>query len=142
MRLAPGADAGYVLQVGMDHGRMQLLREGLDAWRRGDLAAVEAMFDPEATWHATEPGEWDCQNRAHIVHILRERFEQGFARADVELVDARSDAAVMVSHPSRIGGDEWPDLIATVFRFKGDKIVAMRDYRTREEALAAVRSDP
>jgi ketosteroid isomerase-like protein len=121
----------------VDHERLRLLQQGLDAWRRGDLAAVEAMFDPAATWHATEPGEWDCRNRGDIVHVLRERFEQGFARADVEVIDARGDSAVMVSYPSRIGGDEWPDLIATVFSFEANKIVAMRDYRTREEALAA-----
>jgi ketosteroid isomerase-like protein len=122
----------------MDHRRLQLLRDGLDAWRRGDLDAVEAMFDPAATWHATEPGEWDCRSRNDIVHILRERFEQGFARAEVEVVDARAESAVMISHPSRIGGEDWPDLIATVLNFRGDKIVAMRDYRTAEEALAAV----
>ena len=125
----------------MDHRRLQLLQEGLDAWRRGDLAAVEGMLDPAATWSATEPGPWDCRDRNDIVHILRERFDQGFARADLELIDARADSAVMVSYPSRIGGDEWPDEIATVFRFKGEKIVAMRDYRTREEALAAAEQE-
>jgi hypothetical protein len=106
----------------VDHKRLQLLHEGLDAWRRGDLAAVEGMLDPAATWSATEPGPWDCRDRNDIVHILRERFDQGLARADLELIDARADSAVMVSYPSRIGGDEWPDEIATVFRSRAGRL--------------------
>jgi ketosteroid isomerase-like protein len=116
---------------------LQLVREGLEAWRRGDFAAVEAMFDPAATWHATEPGEWDCRNRNDVMQILRQRYEEGFARGEVKILDARSDAVIILSHPNQIAGDEWPDEVATVFTFEGERIVAMKDFRTREEALAA-----
>jgi|SRR5947208_4033582 len=99
------------------------------------------MFDPAATWHWYEPGEWDCENRDDVLRTLRERYQQGFARADVELVDAGPDAVVLVSHPSEIGGDEWPDETATLVRFRADSVVAMQDFKTRDEALAASRGE-
>ena len=117
---------------------LALAQEGLDAWRRGDFAAVEAMLAPDATWRWWEPGEWDCANRDDILRTLRERYEQGFGRAEMEFVDGGPGAVIVVSHPSEVGGPEWPDEAATVLSFDGEKVVAMQDYRTRDEALAAV----
>jgi len=45
---------------------------------------------------------------------------------------------IVVSHPSQIGGPEWPAETATVMRFRNEKVVSMQDYRTEREALAAV----
>ena len=117
---------------------LALAHEGLEAWRRGDLSRVESMLDPRATWRWWEPGEWDCASRDDIIRTLRERHEQGFGRAGMELVDGGSGAVIVVSHPREVAGDEWPEEVATVLSFEGEKIVAMRDYPTRAEALAAI----
>jgi len=45
---------------------------------------------------------------------------------------------IVVSHPSEIGGPEWPAETATVMRFRDGRVVSMQDYRTQPEALAAV----
>ena len=119
---------------------LALAREALEAWRRGDFSRVEALLEPRATWHWWEAGDWDCTNRDDIIRTLRERYEQGFGRADMELVDGGAGGVIVVSHPSEIGGDEWPEESATVLSFEGEKIVAMKDYPTRDEALAAVGS--
>ncbi len=117
---------------------LALAREGLEAWRRGDFARLESMLDPAATWQGWERGEWDCANRDDVIRTLRERHEQGFGRAEMEFVEGGSGAVIVVSHPRDIGGDQWPEEAATVLSFEGEKIVAMQDYRTRDEALAAV----
>ena len=35
----------------------ELLREGYAAFGRGDLAAVQEIFDPEVVWHAYNLGQ-------------------------------------------------------------------------------------
>jgi hypothetical protein len=117
---------------------LALVNKGLEAWRRGDFGALEATLDPVATWRGFEPGEWDCANREEVVRTLGERYEQGFGRARMELVDAGPGKIVAVSWPREIGGDEWPEKAATVISFCGDRIVSMQDYGSRDEALAAV----
>jgi ketosteroid isomerase-like protein len=115
-----------------------LVSDGLEAWRRGDLGGVAAMLDPAATWRAFEPGEWDCANAEEIVGTLRERYEQGFGRAHMDLVDAGPGKVIAVSWPREIGGEGWPEEAATVISLRDDRIVSMQDYTSREEALAAV----
>src|SRR5439155_26677781 len=112
--------------------------EGLAAWRRGDFEALSTILDPKVQWTAIEPGEWDCHGRDDVMRTLRERYEQGFAREALDLSEAGADAVIAVSHPSVIGGPEWPDETATVMLFRGGTVVSMQDYRTKAEALAAV----
>ena len=122
----------------MSEDERAAVSEGLDAWRRGHFGKVEALLDPAATWHGFEPGEWDCNNRDEVIQTLRERYAEGFGRARMEVVDGGPGTVIAVSWPREIGGDEWPEETATVISFRGAKIVSMRDYLSREEALAAI----
>ena len=122
----------------MSEREIALVSQGLKAWRQGDLSGVEAMLEPTVTWRAFEPGEWDCSNREDVVRTLRERYEQGFGRARMELVDAGPGKVIPVSWPREIGGEEWPEEAATVISLRNDRIVSMQDYVSRDEALAAV----
>jgi ketosteroid isomerase-like protein len=112
--------------------------EGLAAWRRGDFETLETILDPKVEWTAFEPGEWDCHGRDDVMKVLRERYEQGFARGELDLSDAGPDTVIAVSHPSVIGGPEWPEETATLMSFRGGTVVSMQDYLTEAEALAAV----
>ena len=114
--------------------------EGLAAWRRGDFETLATILDPNVQWTAFEPGEADCHGRDDVMRVLRERYEQGFVHGDVDLAAAGADTVIAVSHPSAIGGPEWPDEITTVMSFRGGALVSMRDYLTKAEALAAVRT--
>jgi ketosteroid isomerase-like protein len=114
-----------------------LAREGLEAWRRGDFETLEQLLDPEMTWGWFEPGEWDCKSRDDVMRTLRERYEQGFARGDVEFRECGDDAIIVVTHPSEIGGPEWPAETATIMRFRDGRVVSMRDYKTELEAQEA-----
>ena len=121
---------------------LDIAREGLEAWRSGDFESIERMLDPNVVWRATEPGEWDCQNRDDVMQTLRERYEQGFVSGDLQLRDGGAEAVIVVAHPSEIGGPDWPDETATVIKFQGDRVVSMQDYATEAEALAAAQTEP
>ena len=116
---------------------MALAQLGLDAWRRGDFATLEDIFDPRVEWRWWEPGDWDCNGRDEVMRTLRERHAQGFARDRLEFREAGGDAVVVVSHPSELGGPEWPEETATVIRFRGDKVISMQDHPNEADALAA-----
>ena len=115
----------------------EVAREGMEAWRRGDFETIERMLDPNVEWRWFEPGDWDCHNREDVMQVLRQRFEQGFAKGDVTFRNAGEDAVIVVAHPSDIGGPDWPDETATVMTFRDERVVSMQDYRTETEALAA-----
>jgi ketosteroid isomerase-like protein len=123
----------------MSEQAMALARRGFEAWRRGDFHAIEAMLDPSVEWGWFEPGEWDCHDRDDVMRVLRERFEQGFAEGELEFLSGGPDSVVVVAHPAAVQGPEWPEETATVIEFRHGKVTSTRDYRTREEALAAAR---
>jgi ketosteroid isomerase-like protein len=117
----------------------EVAREGMEAWRRGDFETIERILDPNVEWLWFEPGDWDCHNRDDVMRVLRQRFEQGFAKGDLTFRSAGEDAVIVVAHPSEIGGPEWPDETATVMTFRDERVISMQDYRTESEALAAAR---
>ena len=122
----------------MSSESLTLAEQGLAAWRKGDFETLERLLDPAVEWHWFEPGEWDCHGREDVLRTLRERHAQGFAAGALEFGDVGGDTVIVVSHPSEIGGPEWPAETATVMRFRDGRVVSMQDYRTQPEALAAV----
>ena len=111
----------------------------MEAWRKGDFETIEEILDRNVEWLATEAGEWDCHGRDDVMQTLRERYEQGFAKGDLQFLDGGEHAVIVVAHPSEIGGQDWPDETATVMTFRGECVISMQDYRTEAEALAAAR---
>jgi ketosteroid isomerase-like protein len=124
----------------MSDETMIVAQEGLEAWRRGDFETVERILDPAVEWRWFEPGGWECFGRYAVMRTLRERYAQGFARGALRFRDGGEDTVIVVSHPSEIGGPEWPPETATVMRFRGGKVVSMQDYRTEQEATDAAGS--
>jgi ketosteroid isomerase-like protein len=124
----------------MSNDPMAIATQGLDAWRNGDFEALERLLDPAIEWRWFEPGEWDCHNRVDVMRTLRERYEQGFAEGKLDFKEGGEDAIVVVSHPSEVGGPEWPAETATIMRFRDGKVVSMQDYRTEADALKAAGS--
>jgi ketosteroid isomerase-like protein len=122
----------------MNSNPADIAREGLAAWRKGDFMTVEGILDPNVEWHATEPGEWDCHGRDEVMETLRERYEQGFAKGDMQFRKGAENAVIVVAHPSEIGGSDWPSEVATVMQFQNERVVSMQDYRTEAEAVAAI----
>ena len=121
----------------MSKSPTEIAREGLEAWRAGDFQTIERILDPEVEWRWFEPGEWDCHSRDDVMRTLRERYEQGFAKGDLEFRDGGDDAVIVVSHPREIGGPEWPEETATVMTFRDERVISMQDFRSEAEARAA-----
>jgi ketosteroid isomerase-like protein len=117
---------------------LTLAEQGLAAWRRGDFETLERLLDTAVEWRWVDPGDWDCHGREEVLRTLRERYAQGFAAGALEFRDIDPDTVIVVSHPSEIGGPDWPAETATVMRFRDGKVVSMQDYRTEPEAVAAV----
>src|SRR5213079_1926905 len=113
---------------------------GLQAWQEGNLAALEALLDPDVELNWWEPGEWDCYGRDEVLRLLRARQEEGVSHGKVELIDAGDDTLISVSrrHPDR--EPDWPEEAATVITFRDGRAVRMQQYRSRAEALSAVSS--
>jgi ketosteroid isomerase-like protein len=116
---------------------MDLARRGFAAWQRGDLETIEEMLDPGVQWSWYETGNWDCHSREDVMRRLRELYEQGISRSELEFLQAGSDAVIVVAHPDRVAGPDLPEEAATIVTFRGGRVVDMQDYRTRQEALAA-----
>jgi ketosteroid isomerase-like protein len=116
---------------------LELARHGLAAWKRGDFDALEDLLAPEATWRAIEPGEWDCESRDDILRTLKERYEQGFTKGPIELVEGEPGTVILLSHPAEVGGPEWPEEIAIAIMFHDGKVVAMQDYATLADTRRA-----
>jgi ketosteroid isomerase-like protein len=113
-----------------------LLQRGLRAWTTGDLEALEAVLDPNVTLGWIEPGEWDCVGRAEVMQLLRQRAAEGRTH-DPRRVERVDEHTVVVSpdQPDPFGA------AATRITIAHGKVVAMRQYATRTEALAAADTD-
>ena len=122
----------------MSKETMARAQEGFRAWQSGDVATIEAMLDPLVEWRWFEPGDWDCHSRKDVMNRLRQRSAEGFARGELEFLDAGDDRVIVVAHPAEIGGEDWPSETATLITFSRGRVTTMQDYRTKQEALAAV----
>jgi ketosteroid isomerase-like protein len=108
-----------------------LVQRGLRAWTNGDLDALEAVLDPDVTLGWIEPGEWDCVGRDQVMDLLRERASEG-RTADPRRV-GRIDAHTVVVSSDRPGPY---GAAATRISIAHDKVMAMRQFATRDAALA------
>jgi ketosteroid isomerase-like protein len=122
----------------MEAELMDRAREGLEAWVRGDVSALEPLLDPEVELLWWEAGGWDCHGRGEVLSLLRERAEVSPA-GGVELVQAGPQALVVSRMTTVPDGPEAGFTPATVVTFRGGKVVSMRQYRSQDEALAAAR---
>jgi ketosteroid isomerase-like protein len=122
----------------MEPGLLAAARAGLEAWQRGDVEALEPLLDPEVELLWWEPGEWDCHGREEVLTLLRERARGG-AGGEVELLEAGEGAIVVARTGTVADGPAAGLRPATLVVFRGGRAVSMRQFRSREEALAAAR---
>jgi ketosteroid isomerase-like protein len=126
--------------------REELIREGFDAWERGDTEATLALYDPEIVVYAPpeigNPGtfhgiegflEW-----AAAWYEAWETFEQEVVR--IEPVGATHGVAdTLQKGRGRGSGIEIERQASWVYDVRDEKLVYMALYWDREKAVAAAR---
>jgi ketosteroid isomerase-like protein len=122
----------------MDAELLARARDALAAWQAGDLSALEPLLAPDAELLWWEPGDWDCHGRETVLDTLRDRARRGAGKARVDLIEA-GDSLVVARRGMVRQGPEAGTRPATLVTFSKGRVVSMRQFRSREEALAAVR---
>ncbi len=134
----------------MTQANVELVMRGYWAFVAGDLDAVAELLDPEIEWTSVEPGFSD--GREDVLQILAERFRDGY-RIELERCIAVGDDVAVAFRASGVERDEADDRplqtrrYFTVGRYSAvvtihdGRVVAVRDYPTFGEALAAIGID-
>jgi len=125
----------------------QLAREGYEALMRGEVEAVERLIAPDLTWHWWEHGPWDCHSRDEAMAVIRERMGQRAIGELTEVTEVADGQVVVVTRmrpesgltPEDLGRSPGQVESATLVTFRDGKVVAMHAYRTKADALKAVK---
>jgi ketosteroid isomerase-like protein len=130
----------------MAEENLEVLRAGYEAFARGDVDDVLERLDPEVDWHpAIAPilGVDTMRGREAVRRFLTRDLFEGFDQFRAEPLSFEDlgggFALVMVRYAGRgeSSGIEMDQTFATLYEMRDGKTVSMRDYPTREEALAA-----
>src|SRR6058998_3676377 len=112
----------------------------LDAMRRADLAAVEAVLESTVVWRGLPAGAV-CHDRDEVLDMLRaDELREGLRSIwALELVAGESAVVLGVRSPGLDPiGDVAPSRqLFNVFAIRGGRIAAIQDYATRADALRA-----
>jgi ketosteroid isomerase-like protein len=122
---------------------VEIARAAFEAWMRGDLDAMLADADPEMEWYvlpdAPDPGPHRGRN------VILERmalWRDMFAlRGEVlGYIDAGEYVIMPIRMRGRPPGSDAEVVLDEVYvsKFRDGKVVELREYRTKAEALEAV----
>jgi uncharacterized protein len=120
---------------------LAIIRRGYHAFRRGELAALADLLDPEVVWKAFE----DPTPRHGFDGVLESIagwFEvwDDFQIEVEELIDGGDNIIAVVKERGRVSGSdrEVTERFFQVWTMRSGKVVAFREYKTRHDALEAV----
>jgi ketosteroid isomerase-like protein len=130
----------------MSNGSEELIRIAYEAYARGDLATMLEVVDSDLEWTYLDPSLENpepqvCHGRDEFEAALRHRAEQGLM-SELEEVLENGDRVMVVTRTPGIDAHrvrQADDRNFTVFTVREGRIVALRDCRDRDEALAAIR---
>jgi uncharacterized protein len=115
---------------------VELARRGWEAAKRGDLAPIGELLDPDVKWHGGAPiWEGACHSRDQVLERMRRVTLRRALPELVDVVGGGEKVAVIMARPSEDGGTE---LIANVSTFRDGKVIEMVHYPDANDALAAV----
>jgi ketosteroid isomerase-like protein len=114
----------------------------LDAMRRKDLDAVVACFAPEAVWEGVVPGV-ECANRDQVRDMLSESIKDDVDVERLELFGGSDRALLGVRSADleEIAGVKLNGQLFNVFTIRDQRIVRVRDFALRRDALEAAGLD-
>ncbi|MFJ5308933.1 nuclear transport factor 2 family protein [Streptomyces sp. NPDC088350] len=111
-----------------DHPHALLVREGYDAFVRGDMDTLRGLMSSDATHHVpgTHPLSGDFKGQDAIIDMYGQLFAQTNGTLHVELrtvlVDGRGHAVTLHQVTAERDGKRIDESGGIVFRILGDKI--------------------
>ncbi len=129
----------------MSQENVELVREGWEAWFRGDMDALAATWDPEVVWDTKHFRDWPesaYRGVEGVMRFLTEWLEVwGDYEVDVDDVLAAPDGRV-VSLIRQRGKGRHSGLamtldMAQIATIRDGKIIRFDNYDNREEAIEA-----
>jgi uncharacterized protein len=131
----------------MSRQNVDLTREAFERFNRDDSDAdviLEDLFDPSAVWHVRADEPDAGSHRGHdSIRAMWGTWEEMFAefRAEAEEYIEAGDSVVApgwLSGRGRDSGLTVREPYTWVFTWRDDKVMEVREYRTKAEALEAV----
>ena len=130
----------------MSQASVEIAKLSVDAWNRGDMDEVFALLDPHVRW-TTAADEPDPQTYVghegvrQLIASLLDIWDEGFTMKAHEFIDLGDVVVVpFTSHVQARGSGVALDAEEThVFTVHDGKIVRVREYRTKDAALQALR---
>jgi ketosteroid isomerase-like protein len=127
----------------MSNENVDLIRTAYQAYLAGDATKMLEFVDPDLEWTYLDPSLEDpepqvCHGRHELEAALERRAERGLT-AELEEVLGRGDRVVVVAKTPGLDAyrvKQAGDRNFTVFTVRAGRIVALRDCRDRQEALA------
>ena len=128
----------------MSHENVEMVRRGVEAFNRGDLSGVAAVFAPEFEYVASGaiPGVGGVYRGAAGYRRFQEAFWDEFAdgRAQInELIEAGDEVVVSLTAwgSGKQSGVETVRSFWQVWTVRDGKVVRGQGYASRAEALEA-----
>lgn len=112
----------------------------LDAQRRHDIEAIERHLHPDAVWQGLRP-DLVCRNRNQVLDNIRDRGAQLPDVEGIELCAEGDQVLFVVRSPDlvEVAGEPLNGQVNQVFTIADGLIVRMDEYRSRHEAIEAMR---
>ena len=123
----------------MSQETMEVVLDHIYARRQRDVDAVAATLDPEVI-HEGVRDDLICRGRDEVlVNVRRSLQAHRFEIDRLELIDAGDHAVLGVAGPRFRDVEEASPNgeVFIVFTVRDGRIVRMRDFRSRDDALAA-----
>jgi ketosteroid isomerase-like protein len=108
--------------------------------RRGDHRTLRERIVDDATWHPAREGAWNpCRNADQVVRTLLWRASTANRLRPGETIDLGDRVLLQLRgrRLDRLGGKGFVPKLFQVVVLRDGKIVSLRDYARREDALAA-----
>jgi ketosteroid isomerase-like protein len=127
----------------MSNENVDLIRTAYEAYARGDVRSLLELIDPELEWTYLDPSFEDpdpevCHGRDELRAALDRQAQRGL-KAELEEVVGSGDRVVVVMRIPGIDAyrvRKTDDRNFAVLTVREGSIVALRDCRDRDEALA------
>jgi ketosteroid isomerase-like protein len=130
----------------MSEENVEIVRQGWDAWLRGDLPALFASLDPEIVWDTSNFHDWP-ESAYHGIEGVERFLSEWLAvwdglEMDVEEIRSASNervvSLVLQRGTGRSSGLTMEMKMAQVATLRNGKVIRIDNYEDRAEALEAV----